>query len=58
MAADIGKVYPADLQLLQKELEIQGELLNQERLERKADIERLRLELEALREELLVRRTG
>jgi hypothetical protein len=58
MAADVGKVYPADLALLRKELEVQGELLNQERLERRTEIERLRQELEDIREQLAIRRTG
>ncbi len=58
MAPDPGKVYPQDLHLLQKELEAQGELLNQEIAERKADIERLRQEIEDLRELLAQRKAG
>jgi hypothetical protein len=49
MAADVGKVYPADLKLLKEELSVQGDLLEQERLERKTEIDELRLELETLR---------
>ena len=49
MAADVGKVYPPELALLRKELETQGELLNRERLERKEEVDRLRLELETLK---------
>jgi len=49
MAADIGKVYPTDVHLLKKEMEVQGELLNQERLERKLEVDRLRLELVSLK---------
>lgn len=49
MVADIGKVYPPEVHLLKKELEIQGELLNQERLERKSEIDQLRLELETIK---------
>jgi hypothetical protein len=38
-----------DTALLLKEIETQGELFIQEKLERKAEIDRLRLELEALK---------
>ncbi len=48
MAADVGKVYPSDVYLLKKEIEVQGELLNREYLERKTDIDLLRLEVKAL----------
>jgi len=47
--ADVGKVYPADIQLLQKQIEVQGELISRERLEREADVERLRIELSTLK---------
>jgi hypothetical protein len=49
MAADVGKVYPPEVHLLKKELEVQGELLTQERLDRKAEVDRLRLELDTLK---------
>jgi hypothetical protein len=48
--ADPGKVYPAELHLLKKELEAQGELLSQERLDRRADVDQLRLELESFKQ--------
>jgi len=48
MAADAGKVYPSDVYLLKKEIEVQGELLNREYLERKSDVDQLRLEFKAL----------
>lgn len=47
--ADVGKIYPADLHLLKKELEVQGELLTTERMERKTEVDELRLEVEALK---------
>lgn len=47
--ADVGKIYPTDFHLLKKELEVQGELLSTERVERKAEIDQLRLELETLK---------
>lgn len=50
MAADVGKVFPTDLHLLRRELELQGELLSQERVERRAEIDRLKLELVALKQ--------
>lgn len=50
MATERGKVYPTEIHLLKKEIEVQGDLLNQECLERKADIDRLRLELNTLKE--------
>lgn len=40
---------PADLHLLKKEIEAQGEFLNQERLDRTSDIDRLRIELASLK---------
>lgn len=49
MAADKGRVYPQELHLLQKEIEVQGDLLNQEQLERQSEIDDLRLELNALK---------
>ena len=49
MAADIGKVYPPEIQLLRKEVEVQGDLLNEERLERKTEIDHLRLQLETFK---------
>ncbi|MEN9723404.1 MAG: hypothetical protein RJB38_1390 [Pseudomonadota bacterium] len=42
----------SEFQLLQREIEVQGEWLNHERLERQADIDRLRMELEAIRQAL------
>lgn len=48
MAANVGKVYPSDVYLLKKEIEVQGELLNREYLERKTDIDYLRLEVRTL----------
>jgi len=49
MAADVGKIYPADIHLLRKEIEVQGELLAQERFERKAEIDRLKIQIETLK---------
>jgi hypothetical protein len=49
MAADIGKVYPTDVQLLKKEIEVQGELLNQERLDRKVEVDQLRLRIDTMK---------
>lgn len=43
-----------DLELLLKELENQGEILEREQIERKAEIDHLRLELEAIRTTLKV----
>ncbi|OFZ21620.1 MAG: hypothetical protein A2X94_00340 [Bdellovibrionales bacterium GWB1_55_8] len=47
--ADPGKVYPIDLNMLRKEVEIQGEVLGRERLERKAEVDELRLQVEVLK---------
>jgi len=47
--ADVGKVYPTDIQLIQKQIEIQGDLISRERLDREAEIERLRIELAAIK---------
>lgn len=47
--AEIGIVYPPEVHMLKKALEVQGELLNQERLERKTEVDRLRLEVESLK---------
>lgn len=41
-----------ELQLIKKEIEAQGEFQSQERIERKTDIDSLRIELQALRETL------
>ena len=49
MVADIGKIYPPEVHLIKKEIEVQGDLLNQERLERKSEIDQLRLEVETLK---------
>lgn len=49
MAADIGKVYPPEIHLIHKEIEVQGELIQSERLERKTEIDQIRLELKALK---------
>ncbi len=49
MAADIGRVYPPEIHLLKKEIEIQGDLLNQEILERKEEIDLLRLEFNSFK---------
>ncbi|HUP57646.1 MAG TPA: hypothetical protein VM598_09360 [Bdellovibrionota bacterium] len=48
--AEIGRVYPTDIQRLRRELEAQGELLMQERLDRKAEVDELSLEIEALKQ--------
>ncbi len=48
--ADVGRVYPTDIQRIRKELEAQGELLIQERLDRRDEIDGLRLELGALKQ--------
>lgn len=47
--ADVGKVYPTDVHLLKKELEVLGELFENERQERKIEIDRLRLEMNAIK---------
>lgn len=49
MTADIGKVYPKDIQALRSQLGALGELLDRERLERMAEIDELRLELQAMK---------
>ena len=49
MATLVGRVYPLEIRLLKKEIEVQGDLLNHERLERKAEIDHIRLELNALK---------
>lgn len=51
MAADIGKVYPTEFHLLKKELEVQGDLLNEERLERQIEMEHLKMEIESIKNE-------
>ncbi len=50
MVADPGRVYPPEIHLLKKEIEVQGELLSQERLERKTEVDYLRLEINTLKE--------
>jgi len=50
MAADVGKVYSTDIHLLNQEIKLLGEALAEERLKRKTDVDRLRLEIEALRD--------
>jgi hypothetical protein len=50
MAAEVGKVYSTDIHLLNQEIKLLGEALGEERLKRKADVDRLRLEIEALRD--------
>jgi hypothetical protein len=47
--ADPGKVWPSDLTLLKREIEVLGELISSERLDRKAEVDRLKLEIEALK---------
>ncbi len=53
-----GRISPSDLQLIGKEIEVQGEFLNQERLDRKADIERLSEEIRVLRERVAALERG
>ena len=43
------KMALSEIQLLQREIEAQGEWLNRERLERKTETDRLRLEVETLK---------
>lgn len=50
MAADIGKVYPTEIHLLSKEIEIQGELISLEKTERQTEIEELRKELNQVKQ--------
>lgn len=47
--ADPGKVYPMDVHLLKTEIQVHGEILSQERLERKAEVDELRLEIAVLK---------
>jgi hypothetical protein len=49
LMADVGKVYPTDVHLLKKELEVLGEIFEKDRQDRKIEIDRLRLELDALK---------
>lgn len=49
MAADIGKVYPTEVHLLKKELEVQGDLLSQERKARQEEIDSLREQLKTMK---------
>ena len=46
------KMALSEVQLLQREIEAQGEWLNRERLERKAEVDELRTEIEAMRRTL------
>ncbi len=41
-------INPSEIQLLKKEIEAQGEFLSSERLERKAEIDQLKIELESI----------
>jgi hypothetical protein len=50
MTPDVGKVYSTDVHLLSQEIKLLGEALAEERLKRKTDVDRLRLEIEALRD--------
>ncbi len=43
------KLALSEIQLLQREIEAHGDWLNSEKLERQTEIDRLRMELEALR---------
>lgn len=43
------QITQADLQLIRKEIEAQGEFFNQEKLERVAELDRVRIELETIR---------
>jgi hypothetical protein len=52
--ADVGRVYPTDIQRIRRELEAQGELLVQEKLDRRGVVDELRLEIEA-QKQLLAR---
>jgi hypothetical protein len=58
MAAEVGKVYPTDVHLLKQELAAQGDLLDQERLERRAEVDELRLEINVLKRLLDQARPG
>ena len=42
----------SEVHLLKKEIEAQGDFLNQERLDRATEIDRLRMEMEAIKESL------
>jgi hypothetical protein len=45
-------VSPSEIQLLKKEIEAQGEFISQERLERLAETDKLKIELESIKETL------
>jgi len=49
LMANPQKLAISETQLLQREIEAQGEWLNREKLDRKTETDRLRVELEALR---------
>lgn len=45
-------IHPGDLHLLKKEIETLGESWDQDRLERRSEIDRLRMEVHAIRDAL------
>jgi len=47
-----SRISPTEFSLIKKELEAQGELLSSEILERKAQVEQLRMEIAALKRTL------
>jgi hypothetical protein len=49
---------PTEINLLKKEIEIQGEMLASERAERRAEVDQLRLEIETLKKVLESRHPG
>lgn len=44
-----NKLTPSDFHLLKKELEAQGEFLSQESLDRKAEADKIKIEIESLK---------
>jgi hypothetical protein len=47
--ADLYRAGASELHLLKKEIEVQGEVLGDEKIERRAEIDQLKLELDALK---------
>lgn len=45
-------IRPGEIRLLKKEIEAQGDFLNQERLERVTEVDQLKIEIEAIKESL------
>jgi hypothetical protein len=47
--ADLNRAGTSELHLLKKEIEVQGEVLSDEKLERRAEVDQLRLEIDTLK---------